>query len=248
MKAIIKSVVDAVLARAPRSRQRLAHYLTSDKLATAIRQLQGEGIVIDVVYDIGARHGEWTRAMRSALPQAEFFLFEANEKCVPELLRTGCKHAIGVLSSEEKVVQFYDTDGTGDSYYKETTSRYDTVAATERTTQTLDAVVRERGWPSASLIKLDTQGSELDILRGGANVLRDASLVYLECPTVKYNSGAPTFQDYIDFLGQEGFVPCELCELHHAYGALVQVDVLFVRKEHLRKMSPAGTELPAFLS
>lgn len=144
-------------------------------------------------------------------------------------------------------MDFYDTDGTGDSYYKENTPSYDSVAATKRTTKTLDSIVVDERLSPADLIKIDTQGSELDILRGGLKALQNCSLVYLECPTLSYNEGAPNFQEYSEFLLGHSFVPYEVCELHYSYGALIQMDVLFVKKEHLRRMSSHSSQVPRFL-
>jgi FkbM family methyltransferase len=247
MKALIRSILDFVFSASPRLRTKLTNYLIAEKLTTRLKELESKGVPIRVVYDIGARHGDFTKGLKRVLPRAEFVLFEANEKCAKVLEGIGHPFVIGVLSSDARVVDFYDTDSTGDSYYRENTPRYDSIVATKRQTSTLDAVVRERRLPPADLIKVDTQGSELDILRGGEGALGGCSLVYLECPVVDYNSGAPSFQTYVDFLSARGFAPCELCEVHYAYGALVQLDVLFIRKDHLAKLQVGTALLPTFL-
>lgn len=245
MKSLIRSFLDAIFSAKPEYREKLTNYLMAEKLPSALKQMQADGVAIDVIYDIGARHGEWAKWLKKKLKTSEFFLFEANEGCAPMLEASGFKYFIGVLSSSVAEVDFYEAGGTGDSYYKENTPRYEAVVATKKTTSTLDSVVLERQLPRADLIKIDTQGSELDILHGGMNALHGCSLVYLECPTLSYNRGAPNVQDYIDFLDGYGFVPHKLCEAHYSYGALVQVDVLFARKEHLRKISP---HVPRFLT
>jgi FkbM family methyltransferase len=247
MKALIKSVLDAAFGASPLARRKLTNYLLREKLPVALSQLRSAGLPIDVVYDVGARHGEFTQSLRKTLPNARFILFEANPKCAPVLRARGFEHYISVLSSDVREVEFYDTDSTGDSYFKENTRRYDTVTPTRCTTQTLDALVTEHRLPKPHFIKLDTQGSELDILRGAPECLASSSLLYLECPTVRYNSGAPSLQQYLDFLDGAGFLPHELCEAHYSHGALVQLDVLFVRKEHLRRALPES-QLPHFLA
>lgn len=215
----------------------------SEKLGATLKELQSKGLNLGVVYDIGARHGDWTREIRQILTGSEFILFDANEKCSSYLARSGFKFFIGVLSSEVKVVDFYDNDSTGDSYYKENTVFYDSVKSVKRTTTTLDLLVSKNDVPLPNFIKLDTQGSELDILYGAIAVLKHASLAYLECPILNYNAGAPVFQDYIHFLNDHGFVPYDICELHYAHGVLIQMDVLFISKMKLLKIYPSSARI-----
>ena len=89
------------------------------------------------------------------------------------------------------------------------------------------------------LIKLDTQGSELDILRGGLGCLKNASLAYLELPILNYNLGSPRFGEYLDFMKQCDFVPYDICELHYSNGVLIQADILFIDIEVLTRIEPS---------
>ena len=38
-----------------------------------------------------------------------------------------------------------------------------------------------------NFIKIDTQGSEIDILKGSKNTLKNCNLIYLETPIIEYN-------------------------------------------------------------
>ena len=59
--------------------------------------------------------------------------------------------------------------------------------------------------PKPDLIKIDVQGAELDILRGGKECLANAKDVILEAQHVDYNIGAPKFEEVIDFMKENGF-------------------------------------------
>jgi hypothetical protein len=65
-------------------------------------------------------------------------------------------------------------------------------------------------WPELSLgpgpinLKLDTQGSELSILRGAERVLLSAELVETELSLVPLYRGGP-FNEVIEFLDERGF-------------------------------------------
>lgn len=168
-----------------------------NNLSNVLRDLESKGLPFGTIYDIGARHAEWAKSIKKTFPKSEVVLFEANEKCRDILAQSKFRFFLGILSSEIKDVKFYENDSTGDSYYKENTAHYDSITPIERRTTTLDLVALENKLPPPDFIKLDTQGSELDILSGGSNCLQNASLVYIECPIIPYNIGAPGIQNYI---------------------------------------------------
>ena len=85
------------------------------------------GFEINVIYGIGAHKGNWSRALNAQFPEMKFYLFEANDLHEKELNKLPYWYYIGVLSNIEKDIYFYSKkNGTGDSYYKESTyiSRY----------------------------------------------------------------------------------------------------------------------------
>ena len=55
------------------------------------------------------------------------------------------------------------------------------------------------------VIKLDTQGSELDILKGGKNLISRASAVILEVSYFEWNLGSPLADKMIDYMKSIGF-------------------------------------------
>ena len=49
-------------------------------------------------------------------------------------------------------------------------------------------------------------------------------------PILKYNKGAPSFDNYINFLTDLDFVPIGVEEIHIVNNLVVQVDMVFLRK------------------
>ena len=190
---------------------------------------------VEAVYDIGANKGLWTKKMKEVLPEARFFLFEANPRMQPpSFLDEDDQWISAVLSSPEmKKVDFYSVNGTGDSYYKEVGSVYRKTFPKRLSTTTLEEA--SSGLPLPDLIKMDTQGSELDILAGGIKALSYARIVMTETPVLRYNKGAPRFQDYIDAFGQLGFAPVGVEGEHYCRGALIHLDLIFAKNQSLTK-------------
>jgi FkbM family methyltransferase len=211
-------------------RTRLVNYhlehILYDRIGELMRLINGK-----VVYDIGAHSGAWSRGIAKACKNRwAFYLFEANESLRSTLESVGEEVFIAVLSDSVKEVDFYFSKRTGDSYYKENSARYRETQSIKVKTTTLDILSNLHSLPQPDLIKIDTQGSEIDILKGGPVAMSHAMLLYIEIPLAQFNDSAPRVEDYFSFIADRGFLPLEIGELHWMNGAVVQLDVLFVRK------------------
>ena len=201
------------------------------------------------VYDIGANVGQWTESVADLYPGSRFVQFEATELCHPMLLSRS-KQLDGrvsvvvlppvVLGAQRGPAIFYETKdnavATGNSFFREQSATYDDEKVIERVvqTETLDEVVHTRGLSLPQLAKLDTQGSELDILRGAwSSLLAPGSpcqVIILETKVLPYNWGAPDLSDTIEFMKIVGWRFHDVIELHYLpSGELNEIDVLFVR-------------------
>jgi FkbM family methyltransferase len=198
----------------------IKHYVTGD---------------IDIVYDIGAYNGSWTKDVKKILPNANFYLFEPNIKHNEKLLSASNNVYNVLLSNEPKAVNFWQKNSTGDSYYKENTDYYNDVSPTIMQSETLDSFIEKNKIPLPDFIKIDTQGSELDIIVGAKNALSHAQIVLLECSLVEYNSGEPSFSSVVKEMMKNGFVPFYLTETHFYLEMLVQLDILFIKSLDFKK-------------
>jgi FkbM family methyltransferase len=71
---------------------------------------------------------------------------------------------------------------------------------------TLDSASREYGFADACFLKLDTQGSELDILKSGEELLRDAVVgIYVECSFRELYREQALFSEVDEYLRAMGF-------------------------------------------
>lgn len=216
----------------------LQRRLMRDTLRRALHDIRAAGEPLNTIYDIGAHKGHWALEMRKQFPQAHFELFEANADNADWLAKTGLSYHLGPLAKEACEVPFYATGGTGDSLYRENSSTYEAVQPRMIKAQRLDDIVGNSRLAVPDLIKIDTQGGELDILEGGLQTLAGTRMVYTECPVLAYNIGAPGFERYVSFFADAGFLPHRLGEIHDNKGVLVQVDILFVRRDLVFRLYP----------
>ena len=200
-------------------------------LTAALTRLRKDGVPLKTVYDIGAHTGQWTQVVRQYLPSSEFVLFEANPAYRDVLAASGFRSFVRCLSNPGRVTaDFYNGTNTGDSYYKERTTVYDKQSSINMICSTLDDMIAWHKLPPPSFIKLDTQGSELDILAGAEEALDHANLVLCECPIVNCNAGAPGMGEYLEFFRKRRFLPLLITEQHGLEQILVQVDILFMKE------------------
>jgi len=207
------------------------------RLHVVIQELRDHGHTFDVVYDIGANDGRWMSGWRKHLEDSRWICMEANPKNYNKfchLMGSDDHYFHTVLSNEDdKLVKFYSAengDTTGDSYYKELTRNYKDEYQ-ELTTKTLSTVIEERSLPLPDLIKMDTQGSEVDIMKGGEEAFQHAKLVLVETPVMPYNEGAPSFSDYINQMYEYGFIPTGIEHIAMRLNVVNQMDIVFVKSD-----------------
>ena len=90
--------------------------------------------------------------------------------------------------------------------------------------------IKQKKLPPPDFMKIDTQGSEIDILKGCGKYLKKVKLLYLECPVININQGARDISEYLTFTKKAGFIPLDICEKHIHNNILLQIDILFVNK------------------
>jgi hypothetical protein len=122
--------------------------------------------------------------------------------------------------------------GYGSSVYSEL-SRFKRKIDILKTT-TLKLILSEKKISSKNnLLKLDVQGSELDILKGLANKINTFEAIILETSVRRYNKSSPLFIKVINFMYKNNFIFYDLCDLKRLDGTnstLVQFDALFISK------------------
>lgn len=207
-------------------------------LNSFLRQCRMKEIEIKNVYDIGACAGHWTHAMKNGpLFDSKFFMFEGNP-IYKDVLQTYNEFSyVGILSSPDtNEVEFYNGNDTGDSYYKETTAHYENRTPIKLPARTLQSVVEEYSLPQPDFIKIDTQGSELDIFQGSRDLVGKTNFVYMECPVIEYNKGAPKITQYLEYMKGFRFIPHDIFEIHRAEGVLLQIDIMFIHEKMHTKL------------
>lgn len=197
----------------------------------AYERLKRKGFMPDRIIDVGAYEGSWTRLVRSVFDKVPVTMIEAQDGKKP-LLDAVCREisdtsVVSALlgSTGGATVTFYEME-TGSSTRPENSN----VAREEAimTTRTLDDVIDVSG--TALFLKIDVQGSELDVLSAGQKTLSRCEVVQLETALLPYNEGAPQMIEVLIQMEEWGFSPFDFAGFIRPNGVdLVQTDILFVR-------------------
>lgn len=180
------------------------------------------------VLDVGAYRGEFARLARQIFPAAKIKCIEGDERQEPYL--SAFDTDFYLLGKKTEEVNFYTLPETscttGSSIYRENTKYYEDPIVIKKWTYRLD----DLHFPAYDLIKLDVQGAELDILKGGKDYIKKTTPRYLllETSVQQYNHGAPLAGEVISYLSKRNYKISDIIDAAYDLNdKLLQVDFLF---------------------
>lgn len=195
-----------------------------------IEFLKLSGFTPQRILDIGAHQGVVAKQMKSLWPNSDILMIEANPYLEDTLKNVGFRYKICLLGKENKTVPYYLTKkwllSSGNSIYREMTPDYsdEFVDVLQLPMFKLDDILNDETF---DLIKIDTQGSEIDILTGGLKVLKSVKYLIIECSLIEYNKGGNKIHDIFQFMTNNGLFMKDIIDLSYVDDKLIQIDLLF---------------------
>lgn len=214
-----------------RFQQLATEYLFAPEMRHGLEFLAGRGLAIETILDIGAFEGDWSKMAMAVWPSARIVMIEANPDKAA-ILRSDPQ-----LKNAEVIESLLGpVDGTEVTFHvmESGSSVFEEHSDVERRPVTL----KQRTLDSATshldrvdFIKIDVQGYELEVLKGGGQTLAKAKAVLIELSLIEINEGAPLLDEALGFMKTAGFLAYDILEIHRRPldGAMNQVDILFVR-------------------
>jgi|YNPMSStandDraft_1061717.scaffolds.fasta_scaffold11073_5 FkbM family methyltransferase len=206
-----------------------------------LRRLRRRGYRARIIYDIGASTGVWSETMLRVFPEARCHLFEplaSHPVYAAELAERLTRlpglilHPMALGEADAEETMAVAEDGFGSSLH----DRGNLPLIRERLrvpVRRLDTYVRERSLEPPDIVKIDTQGFEAAILRGGAETIRHAGAVLVELWLERgYGPQTPLAEEIINLLKPLGFTLVDFGErFWDSSGRLYSVDAYFLRVE-----------------
>jgi FkbM family methyltransferase len=203
----------------------------------ALQALRNDGYTPRTMLDIGAHIGTFTADFLGVFPGCVPTLVEPNPFCLADLGRLGFEQHAIAASNEPGIAEMFLSrewlQSTGASLYRENTAffRDEVVVKQQVEKARLDDLFRGRQF---DFIKIDTQGSELDVILGGPALLSQADYILVEVSLVEYNIGGAPAEAVFAALAKLGFHCTEVTDFHRLAsvnnGGLLQMDFLFERR------------------
>jgi FkbM family methyltransferase len=193
------------------------------------------------VLDVGASRGQFALFSRANFPNARIICFEPQPGPAGDLRRVlgGRVELIGSALGPEKGEAEMNVSARDDSSSLRAIG--DRQVAEFPGTQTDHSIrvpvttlddVLELPLERPCLLKIDVQGFELDVLRGGANTLQQVDVALIECSFIELYEGQALAEEVVTFMRQAGF---RLAGVHgiaySADGSAIQADFLYRRAE-----------------
>ncbi len=208
----------------------------SESLEDCLRAAARNGLRPRTVLDIGVATG--TEALYETFPEAKHILVEPlaeNTEALESIVRRlqDAEYVLAAATSTPKDVAIHvHKDLVGSTLYRE--DEGSDLNDVTRTVPglTIDTICAERNAQGPFLIKLDTQGAELEALRGAEETLADTDFVAMETSLFQFFKGGPQLYDCVAFMKERGFVVYDVfgASCRPLDGALAQIDLAFVRE------------------
>jgi FkbM family methyltransferase len=238
-----------------RRARKLVHVATTPGYRAALRRrifptIEHEPLFasfrFDTVIDVGANIGQFAVTAHCANPAARVFCFKPLKGCV-ERLRDLAKdyprltiydHGLGSEAAEfeinvasnlgsSSILDF--TDLQLETYPGVTVVGKETIRV-----DTLDAVATAEMTAGRTLLKMDVQGFELEVLKGATRALEQVEAIYLEASFIPLYAEQPLATELIVWLDQHGFGLAAIYNVDSGAGTMPsQADCLFLRKHEI---------------
>jgi FkbM family methyltransferase len=196
--------------------------------------------------DIGANNGHWSSVMRRVNPDLKHVvMFEPQKKYLDhlnELKLDGVTKKLfncGLGSSEE--TKLILGGGASASLFEASSNQlnYFPNSIDNNTEQIeislLDKIYADNSLPFPDVIKLDVQGYELNVLKGGLEVFTKAKYIVIELSMREFYIGQPPLWELLKCLEDYGFTLIDKgyeWRTKDDINTLLQFDAIFVNKKY----------------
>jgi FkbM family methyltransferase len=209
-----------------------------DHVFARLDQLRGLRLNPQMICDVGASDGEWTRQCIGIFPDSQYLCVEPLGQYQGSLgaladryrnVRVFC----GCLGARSGQTQIHSAGFSSSLLPDNAGNSFGWLEPVE--VERLDVLV-ERGLCTVpDLLKIDVQGYEIEVLRGLGSLMRSVTAIIVELSFYRFYKDMPVFHEVVAFLAGHGFVVADVLSLmtRPLDGMAGQSDVLFIQQSHV---------------
>lgn len=224
----------------------LMRRLIKDHITRSIDILKALDLEDFIIVDVGACKGEekdTTQRFNRAFPDKEIYAFEPFSGSYKKLLVNtnkikNIKPYDIALSDYKGESKFYITDTVSSSSLLKTEQSeinkiLDEFSASLKCVENaeivkvdrLDNIIKDK---IIGILKIDTQGSELSVLRGSEKILNNIAIVVLENNNHKVYTNSSKYYETDDYLRNNGFDLYDIIPSMYSSGRLYEWDSIYI--------------------
>ena len=211
------------------------------------QQVLLNGVVHPIIFDVGANKGDITRLYRSRFPNSVIYAFEPFPPSYAQLVESTREDssvfaqpvALGKetgtivmqVNTSSATNSLLETEQVAEAYWGH--GQVQTISRVEVEVTTLDDFCRKHTVEHIDILKLDTQGTEIQILRGARRMFSEGrvTLVYTEMISAPTYKGQGKLHELLQLLDDHNFSLVSFYNYcHRADGWLLQTDAIFVQR------------------
>lgn len=215
-------------------RVKIKHSFNIPMMEWSLHNLKINGFNPKNILDIGAYEGEWTKMIKKIYPNCNVLMVEPlpdkkvklNELC--KIFNGSVNFLSTLLSSKDDQLLNFHPNETASSVLDEHNKNSDNNILLR--TKTVDSIANGQIF---DLIKLDTQGFEIEILKGADKTIINTEVILMEISLIDIHRNVPLIKDVLDFMDSYDFQLYDICSFirRPLDRALWQIDGIFVKKQ-----------------
>lgn len=211
----------------------------SQKVGATIEHLPALGrFTFDCVVDVGANKGQFATFSRATWPSCRIISFEPLDEpadIFDAIFSADPKvslHRAGVAAAEADLEINVTAHEDSSSFFEVSEIQqkaFGSVTVDKKTVHCgpLSHFIGAQDLGASALLKIDTQGYELEVLRGSVDLLPSFHAIYCELSYVELYRGQPKASEVICFLREHGFNLTGVFNQAESEGVALQADMLF---------------------
>jgi FkbM family methyltransferase len=194
-----------------------------------------------VIFDVGANVGQTIESFLQVLTQANIHAFEPGQETfrklcekysgVPNLVLNNV--ALGAVAGTAEFIE--NTAPTMSSFLEPGAETWwgEVKQRVQARVKTVDEYCDEHRIDYIDILKLDTQGFDLEVMRGAGRLLsaQRIHLIYVEIIFSEMYRGLPRLDHIFGFLADRGFVPVAFYDFNYQNERVSWADALFVNPQ-----------------
>lgn len=214
-----------------------------------LEDILSRGLNCKYILDVGANLSEWSRMAKAVFPEAIFYLIEPLAEMELNLKQfcedfSGSKYFLnGAGAVEEKhfLTTWGDELAGANCLVQENDYMKSINKQREIQMITIDSLIDKKEMEIPELVKLDTQGFELEALKGASRLFGNTEVFILETSLFEFTKGTPILSEVVLFMAERGYEIYDFPGfLRRPYdGAIGQIDVCFVKRNGYLRASNA---------